>query len=116
MLQHRSHVFNIFTESNPSPPPGVSWSLTVVVGVAQGPGFVGVEVGVPPDAGTREVGVGQEPPLPVEGRAVPMETGGKEDHDVGLLDLILDVGVGHLLPRGGREPALHNLLEYSIVL
>ena len=52
---------------------------------------------VPADARAGEVSVGQEPPLSVKWRAVAMETRGKEDHDVGLLALVLDLRVGHFL-------------------
>lgn len=70
---------------------------TVVVGVAQRPGLVRVEVRVSSDASAGEVGVGQESPLSVERGAVTMETRGKEDHDVCLLTLVLDLWVRHLL-------------------
>lgn len=65
--------------------------LTVVVGVAQRPGLVGVKVCVPSDSGAREVGVGQETPFSVKWRAVTMETRGEEDHDVSLLTLVFDL-------------------------
>lgn len=77
--------------------------LTVVVGVAQRPGLVRVEVCVSADAGAGEVGVGQKPPLPIEWRAVTMETRGEKDHDVGLLALILDLRVRNLLKKTGEE-------------
>jgi len=70
-----------------------------VVGVAQRPRLVRVEVGVAPDAGAGEVGVRQETALPVERRAVAMETRGEEDHDVRLLPVILDLRVRDLLLR-----------------
>lgn len=65
--------------------------LTIVVGVAQRPGLVRVKVCVSSDASAGEVGVGQETPLSVEGRAVTMETRGEEDHDVSFLTLVLDL-------------------------
>ena len=76
-----------------------SCGLTVVVGVAQRPGFIRVEVCVPPDAGAGEVGVGEETPFPVKRRAVAVETGGEEDHDVRLLPVVLDLRVRHLLKQ-----------------
>lgn len=66
-------------------------TLTVVVGVAERPRLVRVKVCVSTDAGAGEVGVGEETPLSVERRAVAMETRGEEDHDVGLLPLVLDL-------------------------
>lgn len=76
--------------------------LTVVVGVAERPGLVRVKVRVSSDAGAGEVGVSQETALAVERRAVTMETRGEEDHDVGLLPLVLDLRVRHLL-SGKRQ-------------
>lgn len=61
----------------------------MVVGVAQSPGLVQVKVCVAADAGPGEVGVGQEAALAIKWRAVAMETRRKEDHDVGLLSLVL---------------------------
>lgn len=68
-----------------------------MVGVAQRPRLVRVKVCVSSDAGAREVRVGQETPLTIKRRAVTMETGGKEDHDVSLLPLAFDFRVRHLL-------------------
>lgn len=62
-----------------------------MVGVSQRPRLIRVKVCVSPDAGAGEVCVGQETPLSIEGRAVAMETGGEEDHDVSLLPLVLDL-------------------------
>ena len=73
-----------------------------MVGVAERPGLVRVKVRVSTDAGAGEVGVSQETSLTVERRAVTMETRGEEDHDVGLLPLILDLRVRHLL-SGKRQ-------------
>lgn len=42
-------------------------SLTIMVGVPQGPGLIGVKVRVASYAWAREIGVGEESPLPVEG-------------------------------------------------
>lgn len=71
--------------------------IPVQVLVPDSPGLRGVKVGVPSDVGAREVGVGQEATLAIEGRAVAMEALGKEDHDVGLLlTAIADVGIVHL--------------------
>lgn len=65
--------------------------LTIMVGIAQRPGLVRVEVCVSSDAGAREVGMGQEAPLSIERRAITMETRGKENHDVRFLPLIFDL-------------------------
>lgn len=73
-----------------------------MVGVAQRPGLVRVKVRVSSDASAGEVGVGQETPLTVKRGAVTVETRGEEDHDVGLLALVLDLRVWHLL-NGIRE-------------
>lgn len=73
-----------------------------MVGVAERPGLVRVKVRVSSDAGAGEVGVSQETALAVERRAVAMETRGEEDHDVGLLPLVLDLRVRHLL-SGKRQ-------------
>lgn len=62
-----------------------------MVGVAQRPGLIRVKVCVSSDAGAGEVGVGQESSLSIKRRAVTMETRGKEDHDVRLLTLVLDL-------------------------
>jgi len=78
--------------------------LTAEVIVAGGPGLGAVEVGVPADVGPGEVGVGQEAALAVEGRAVPVEALGEEDHDVRLRRPALPhVPVGHLAESQRRR-------------
>ena len=55
---------------------------------------------VPADAVAGEVGVRQEAPLAVEGRAVAVETLGEGEHDVGeLVHLVADLAVRDL-PEG----------------
>lgn len=71
--------------------------LTVVVGVAQRPGFVRVKVCISSNASAREIGVCEETPLAVEGRAVTVETGGKKDHDVRFFALAFQLRVRDLL-------------------
>lgn len=60
-----------------------------MVGVSQRPRLVRVKVGVASDAGTREVGVGQEASLAIKRRAVTMETRGEEDDDVSVFPVVL---------------------------
>lgn len=52
----------------------LQWVPTIMVGVAQRPGFVRVEVRVAPNARPGKVGVRQEAALAVKGRAVAVET------------------------------------------
>ena len=64
---------------------------------------------VPADAVAGEVGVRQEAPLAVEGRAVAVETLGEGEHDVGeLVHLVADLAVRDL-PEGERDGALPHL-------
>lgn len=53
-----------------------------MVRVPQGPRFVWVKVRVPSYAWAREIGVGEEPSLPVEGWAVAVKTWSEDDGDV----------------------------------
>ena len=82
-------------------------TLTIVVGVPQRPRLVRVKVRVPADAGAREVGVGQEAALAVEGRAVAVETRGEDDGDVHVLLCALQLTVGHGLEAQRRHVLPH---------
>lgn len=68
-----------------------------MVGVAESPRLVRIEVCVSANAGAREVGVCEEAALAVKRRAVTVKTGGKKDHDISFLPLVLDLRVRHLL-------------------
>ena len=82
-------------------------TLTIVVGVPQRPRLVRVKVRVPADAGAREVGVGQEAALAVEGRAVAVETRGEDDGDVHVAPAALQGAVGHGLEAQRRHALPH---------
>lgn len=71
-------------------------------------------MGVPTDAVTGEVGVGQEAPLAVKRAAVTMESFSKEDHNVcKLLHLVPYVTVGDFPEPewGDALPHLEGLLD-----
>lgn len=92
-----------------------SEALTVMIRISQCPRLVGVKMSVSPDAWSREVGVGQKPPLPVKGRAVPMETGRENDGDVHVLLAVLQLAVGNLLEgqRGDVLPHVEGTADRS---
>lgn len=77
--------------------------LTIVVGVPQGPGLIGVKVRVPSDARAWEIGVGEESPLPVEGRAVAMKARSEDDGDVHVTPARLQGAVRDGLEAQGRH-------------
>lgn len=68
-----------------------------MVGVAERPRLVRIEVCVSTNAGAGEVGVCEEAALAVERRAVAVKTRGEKNHDISFLPLVLDLRVRHLL-------------------
>lgn len=78
-----------------------------MVGVAQGPGFIRVEMRIAPDPRPREVRVSQEPSLAVERRAVAMETGREDDGDVYVALTALQCAVGDGLEVQRRNALPH---------
>lgn len=78
-----------------------------MVGVAQGPGFIGIEVGVAPYARPGEVGVGQEASLSIKRRAVTVETRSKDDGDVHVPLATLQGAVGNRLEVEWRHALPH---------
>jgi len=93
--------------------------LTVQVLAPHGPRLGRVKVGVPPDAVAGEVGVSQEAALSIERAAVPVETIGEEEHNVGeLLHLVPDVAVGDLpeTKRGDGLPHLEGIPDGLVAL
>lgn len=81
--------------------------LTIVVGVPQGPGLIRVKVRVPSNARAWEVGVGEESPLPVEGRAVAVKARGEDDGDVHVTPARLQGAVRNGLEAQGRHALPH---------
>lgn len=81
--------------------------LTIVVGVPQGPGLVGVKVRVPSYARAWEIGVGKESPLPVEGRAVAVKARSEDDGDVHVTPARLQGAVRNGLEAQGCHPLPH---------
>lgn len=78
-----------------------------MVGVPQGPRLVRVKVCVPSDAGAREVGVGEEASLAVEGRAVAVKTWSEDDGDVHVTPARLQGAVWNGLEAEGRHALPH---------
>lgn len=81
--------------------------LTIVVGVPQGPGLIGVKVRVPSYARAWEIGVGEESPLPVEGRAVAVKAWSEDDGDVHVTPARLQGAVRNGLEAQGRHALPH---------
>lgn len=82
--------------------------LTEQILVSNSPRLGCIKVGVPTDAVTGEVGVGQEAPLAVKRTAVTMETFSKEDHNVcKLLHLVPYVAVGDFPETEGGDALPH---------
>lgn len=81
--------------------------LTIVVGVPQGPGLIRVKVRVPSYARAWEVGVGQESPLPVEGRAVAVKARSEDDGDVHVTPARLQGAVRNGLEAQGCHALPH---------
>lgn len=78
-------------------------------------------MGIPSNIGAWEIGMSQETPFTIKGRAVAVETLSKQDHDVSLLLMTFsDVGVGHFpeAQRSGTLPhseGLPNGLECGVL-
>lgn len=72
-------------------------SLTIMVGVAQGPGFIRVEMRVSSDPRPGKVGVSQKASLSIKRRAVAVETGCEDDSDVYVALTALQGAVGDSL-------------------
>lgn len=83
-----------------------------MIRVPEGPGLVWVKVCVSSNARAWEIGVGEESPLPVEGRTVTVKTRGEDDGDVHVTPASLEGAVrnglkaqgSHTLPHVKRPP------------
>lgn len=82
-------------------------SLTIMVGVSQGPGFIRVKMRVTPYPRPREVCVSQEASLSIKRRAVAVETGCEDDGDVYITLTALQRAVGHGLEVQWRNALPH---------
>lgn len=82
-------------------------SLTIMVGVAQGPGLIRVEMCIAPYPRPREVSVSQEASFSIKWRAVPMETGCEDNGDVYVTLTALQRAVGDSLEVQWRNALPH---------
>lgn len=82
-------------------------SLTIMVGVAQRPGFIGVKMRIAPYPRSREVRVSQEASFPIKRRAVPMETRCKDNGDVHVTLTALQRAVRYSLEVQRRNALPH---------
>lgn len=82
-------------------------SLTIMVGVAQGPGFIGVEMCITPYPRPREVCVSQEASFSVKRRAVTVETRCEDNGDVYITLTALQRAVGDSLEVQRRDALPH---------
>lgn len=74
-----------------------------MVGVAQCPWLIWVEMCVASYSRPWKVGMGQEAALAVKGRAIAMKTWGEDDGDVHVFFGPLQLAVGHSLKAQGRH-------------